>query len=87
MPLKSYDIEGCTDCIMFLANGEEPDDNAAGWDASAIEANWPSATYNLCVGGDETTEEHFSWRACDCCGSRLGGNRYPVVALFEATEA
>lgn len=87
MPLRSYDLEACTDCVMFLANGEEPDDNPDNWSADNIEANWPSATYQLAVGGNETTEEYFSWRACGCCGSRLGGNRYPVVALFEAKEA
>jgi hypothetical protein len=25
--------------------------------------------------GEETTEPYFSWRPCDCCGSRLGGMR------------
>jgi len=23
-------------------------------------------------------EPHFSWRACDCCGSALGGDRHPA---------
>jgi hypothetical protein len=85
--LRSYELEGCEDCIMFIANGDEPDDNPQGWSPDQIEANWPSKTYNLCIGGDGETESYFSWRACDCCGSRLGGSRYPVVALFEATEA
>jgi hypothetical protein len=87
MALRSYDLEGCVDCVMFIANGDEPDDNPQGWSPDDIETNWPSATYNLCVGGDETSEAYFSWRACDCCGSRLGGDRYPVVALFSAVEA
>lgn len=24
---------------------------------------------------EEQSEPFFSWRACECCGSRLGGNR------------
>lgn len=23
-------------------------------------------------------EPHFSWHVCDCCGSALGGDRYPA---------
>lgn len=87
MTMQSYDLEACQDCILFIANGDEPDDNPHEWSPELIEAHWPSETYNLCLGGDETTEEHFSWRACECCGSRLGGSRYPVVALFSAVEA
>lgn len=24
----------------------------------------------------EMDEQHFSWSPCDCCGSRLGGDRW-----------
>ena len=24
---------------------------------------------------DDCEEEYFSWRRCECCGTRLGGNR------------
>lgn len=27
-------------------------------------------------------EGHFSWSACDCCGSSLGGTRYPGAAVY-----
>jgi len=30
---------------------------------------------------EECCEEHFSWRACEVCGSHLGGNRYPVHSV------
>lgn len=31
-------------------------------------------------------EPSFSWQACDCCGSRLGGDRYHVAG-FNRTHA
>lgn len=36
------------------------------------------------IGGDESDcgdEGHFSWSACDCCGSSLGGTRYAAHGL------
>ena len=35
---------------------------------------------------DMMSEGSFSWRACDCCGSTLGGNRYPAHWLDENKE-
>jgi hypothetical protein len=32
----------------------------------------------LCVTGEET---HFSWSACDACGTRLGGDRIEATVL------
>lgn len=87
MPQKFYELEGCTDCVMFLANGEVPEDNSNGWKPENIETMWPSKTYHLCVAGGENEEEYFSWRACDVCGSRLGGNRYPCAAWCEDVPA
>lgn len=83
---KTYELEGCTDCVMYLANGDVPEDDN-GWSPEAVEASWPSATYHLCAAGDENSEEYFSWRACDVCGSRLGGNRYPVAAWCDDVAA
>ena len=28
----------------------------------------------------------FSWRACDCCGSRLGGDRFELFEGFEGGD-
>ena len=71
------ELEGCTDCVMYLANGELPED-ANGWSADAVDRKWEG--YNICVAGDENSEESFSWRSCEVCGSTLGGNRYPCAA-------
>jgi hypothetical protein len=71
------ELEGCTDCVMWLANGELPPDESD-WAPEAVERNWPD--HHLCVAGDENSEEYFSWSPCEVCGSRLGGNRYPCAA-------
>ena len=71
------ELEGCVDCVMYLANGDVPEE-PNGWSAEAIERNWKG--YQVVVAGDETTEEYFSWQPCGVCGSRLGGNRYPCAA-------
>lgn len=70
-------LMGCADCVQWLANGEAPDHEIE-WSADNIKSRWRG--YHVCVAGDENTEEHFSWRSCDVCGSRLGGSRYPCAA-------
>lgn len=72
------ELEGCTDCIMYLANGEVPEDDENPWKPEDVDSRWQG--WNVCVAGDEKTEEYFSWQPCDVCGSRLGGNRCPCVA-------
>lgn len=32
---------------------------------------------------DAANEPHFSWRGCDACSTRLGGDRHPAHALDE----
>ena len=66
-------VEGCDDCVMFLANGDEPEDRD---DLAAdIAAQWPG--YDLSPTGDG--ESWFSWSACGVCGCTLGGNRSTVA--------
>ena len=90
----------CTDCIMFLANGDLPADDSGA--ASAIVAGCEREDpYRWVCGG--TCEEHapteenpraweacseagcdemdFSWRTCDCCGSKLGGSRHKASLI------
>ena len=35
--------------------------------------------YNLSPG--TTIGPYFSWSSCECCGSRLGGDRYDIIAI------
>jgi hypothetical protein len=71
----------CVDCIQFIANGELPDDSKR---STAIiaghERELPAIWVN---GGSElpTDQREFSWRPCACCGSKLGGDRYPAALI------
>ena len=41
----------------------------------------PRVFYATYEAGGICDEGGFSWRACDSCGSHLGGNRYDAHAL------
>lgn len=68
-------VAGCVDCILFLANGDEPEDREGL--AEDIAEMWPD--YHLVPAGGEDSEPWFSWSPCEVCGSRLGGNREAVA--------
>jgi len=55
----------CTDCALYIANGDvaEPDPS---WSADNISGDWA-------ISSDHG--EEFSWSPCDACGSTLGGAR------------
>lgn len=74
------DLWFCSDCMFYHANGDLPEDEEL---AKAVEAGFQGFTDDGChvanndQGEDgESTDKEFSWAACDCCGSRLGGARY-----------
>jgi hypothetical protein len=71
----------CTDCVMYIANGELPDDGP--WKSKHFERNW--ADFNV-VNGDSDKDEEFSWHACDGCDSKLGGARFHCVAFEDDEE-
>jgi len=75
-----HKILACTDCLLFIANGDIPEDNGNDWSLDHIEAIWPSTQYDLACG-DSENDHDFSWSQCECCGSRLGGSRHELVAL------
>ncbi len=84
MTKELFELSGCMNCVQLLANGEFPPDNTPEQDAAlevAIEMQWPSAEWHVVVAGDENSENEFSWRPCDVCGSTLGGDRYPCAAF------
>ena len=63
------------------ATAEFPD----GWHPRDIERNWPSSEgWQLIPPGGDASKEEFSWSACTCCGSTLGGTRYRGVAMRPA---
>jgi len=72
------EISACRDCLLFVANGDLPEDGD--WSPDHIEKIWPCAEYVL-VCGDTEQDDEFSWQPCECCGSRLGGSRHMLAAL------
>lgn len=76
-----YEVEACTDCIMWIANGELPHDNPDNFDPDRIEANWSG--WILALGGESLGFSHYG---CECCGSHLGGDRYKLNAWKEANQ-
>jgi len=80
----------CVDCVMFIANGDLPEDGEDAtrllfefdryaqenieWRLGSCEITWEDGI-EVRV---ELEEQEFSWSECDCCGSSLGGSRYPA---------
>lgn len=59
--------QGCADCL-------DPPECAECGHEYGPEEDWPESWY------DSANEPHFSWSACELCGSSLGGDRYPAHA-------
>lgn len=83
---ETFEFDWCTDCLCMDANGTlgdvtEEEDAAH---AAAMEREWPQAdgwhTHNNCDGDCEGS---FSWVQCEGCGSTLGGDRHPAMAMKE----
>lgn len=58
----------CVDCVMKLANDEDPIEPTEYPPLSAIPDN-----AQVMLGGDK---EGFSWTPCEGCGNPLGGDRF-----------
>ena len=81
------DLEGCYDCLLYVANGDEPEpldmtywDEADEWKASAVNAEWKG--WHL-IASHEEDEGHtsFSWTGCEVCNRQLKGGRYKIHAM------
>lgn len=84
----------CADCTLFLANGDLPegpkerghwsDPLPADSREAAIIAGVERLQANgglLCCTSTEETDDEFSWRPCQCCGTTLGGSRHDATLL------
>jgi hypothetical protein len=92
---ETYNGEWCVDCLMMWANGQGPcetsgsttpcdggDDCPDTVHALAMEQQWPMADgWNTSGTCPEDCEGWFSMSSCDGCGSTLGGDRHPFVAM------
>jgi len=82
--MDTYELAICTDCLLFIVNGDLPEDETRAADLPAdIERNWPPP-WNIAPACDDDCASWFSWRACECCGSRLGGDRHKAIAYKRA---
>ena len=71
----------CTDCTLAAVNGDYPDDERR---AREVEKGIAALGPHLVPDFDSNTGEgikDFSWTACDCCGSPLGGGRHRFAVL------
>lgn len=71
----------CVDCLLAAVNGDEVEDSAQ---LERIYAGLTALGPHLVPNFDAETGDgiyEFSWRQCDCCGSRLGGSRHRFATL------
>jgi len=88
----THELEVCSDCTIFIANGDGPEYPTLNEDGDeayekrlaeiveGVEAFLPGHVVLAC---EEDCEGGFSWSQCGCCGSRLGGDRHPAAVLTE----
>lgn len=76
----------CQDCTMAAANDDYTGLSYLGEEEATSRASFIKAKLGSLGGhavpGD--TEREFSWRACDCCESSLGGSRYEFLLLGDS---
>lgn len=82
MRVKYY-LHACVDCIAYAANGTVPEDRPdleADIAAELGDGGTLVCAFEQTERGD-SVDDWFSWSPCECCGSRLGGNRNRLAVL------
>lgn len=82
MTTNTVDIDICVDCLQILANGVETDEHAQV--ATDMYKIWGDAL--ITPNCDEECEGHFSNKACEGCGSDLGGDRHKAVVFLNTDK-
>lgn len=74
------DVSLCVDCVTADANGPEEISDWAGF-----LPEWDGFVFGpvLTDEDNEPSEPYFSWRPCEGCGSRLGGDRFDYIAVHK----
>lgn len=90
----------CSDCTLFLANGDLPTDDPKGrehWSdplppdsreaaiIGGVERIQAKGGHLVCTSTEETDSD-FSWATCQCCLSPLGGSRHDATLLRDGPE-
>mgnify|MGYP000745862863 FL=1 len=47
---QTYNIDVCTDCLLYLANGDLPEDGDGDWKPEDLNVQWPVKDYHLSLG-------------------------------------
>lgn len=76
-----YGLSACADCLFLVANGETPEGDNGELETAMMANLGAQDVRHLVCGSGEDNE--FSWSACECCGSRLGGSRHQLIVLGE----
>lgn len=84
------EIDICSDCLMFHANGVLPDDGVedevnANSFAAIVNAPGIDDGYDVVPGASGDGDGFFSHQPCDACRRPFGGQRYPAVMMAAIT--
>lgn len=72
----------CSDCLLFIANGDLPEDDEMEKDIIAGVESFSGHLH----AGDSDEDEEFSRHSCDCCGTNLAGSRHQVIELMDGDD-
>lgn len=76
---ETLDLSVCADCLMFLANGDLPDDSD--YTAASFDPGLDNGWHVPAGDSDHVSNAEFSRARCDGCRTGLAGARYHAVAL------
>lgn len=80
-PISNADPDD-QDYYLYNLPGDDQFNNPSTRHAEKMNERWPDEDgWQLSNNCDEECEGHFSWSRCDGCGSTLGGDRHPAVAM------
>lgn len=81
---ETVNLRACVDCLQLVANAEVSE----GFDPADVELHWPDP-WRLGTGWfddpDPDGDLGFSSAVCECCGNRLGGDRFKLHAIAPKT--
>lgn len=80
MRYDKIELSVCVSCLEVLANGVETTEHEQV--ARDMHEKWGGDERHIVPACTDECEGGFSWTSCDGCGSTLGGDRHPAVALI-----
>ena len=70
--LLNDNVDVCIDCYMDHHEGRAMKDTSVDW----TDNTWQEGDDE---NGDPSGVTDFSWNACNCCGTSLGGQRFRMA--------